>query len=51
MTTEPVKLRKVTEAATMLTLSRAKVYLMMDAGELAYVKLGRQPAHSAVRDR
>ena len=32
---------KVPEAARFLNLSRAKVYLLMDAGELAYAKFGR----------
>jgi len=30
-----------TEAATMLGLSRAKVYLLIDAGDLRRVKIGR----------
>jgi len=32
---------KVPEAARFLKLSRAKVYMLMDAGELAYAKFGR----------
>jgi excisionase family DNA binding protein len=36
-----VELVKVTEAAEMLAISRAAVYVLMDRGELRYVKLGR----------
>lgn len=35
------RLVRVTEVARHLSLSRSKIYLMMDAGELAYVKLGK----------
>jgi excisionase family DNA binding protein len=31
----------VAEAAAFLGLSRAKVYLLMDSGELAYAKFGK----------
>jgi excisionase family DNA binding protein len=31
----------VAEAGTFLSISRAKVYLLMDAGDLAYAKFGR----------
>lgn len=31
----------VAEAANMLSLSRSKVYLMMDAGDIPYLKFGR----------
>ncbi len=31
----------VSEAAEYLSISRSKLYEMMDKGELAYVKLGR----------
>jgi excisionase family DNA binding protein len=34
-------LAKVSEVADFLKLSRAKVYQLMDAGELCHVKLGR----------
>lgn len=34
-------LRRVTEVAGFLGISRSKVYAMMDSGELAYVKLGK----------
>jgi excisionase family DNA binding protein len=34
-------LMKVQEAAEFLRLSRSSLYAMMDAGELAFVKLGR----------
>ena len=32
---------KVPEAARFLNLSRAKVYMLMEGGELAYAKFGR----------
>jgi excisionase family DNA binding protein len=35
------KLARVVEVAKYLSMSRSKVYAMMDAGELAYVKLGK----------
>jgi excisionase family DNA binding protein len=35
------RLAKVGEAAEHLGLSRAKLYQMMEAGELTYVKIGR----------
>lgn len=35
------KLHRVAEAAQFLALSRSKLYAMMDAGELEYVKIGR----------
>jgi excisionase family DNA binding protein len=35
------KLARVPEVAAFLNLSRSKVYQMMDAGDLAYVKLGK----------
>jgi excisionase family DNA binding protein len=43
---------RVPEAADYLGVSRSKLYLMMDAGELAYVKLGkcRRIAHAALLD-
>jgi excisionase family DNA binding protein len=34
-------LATVREAALFLRVSRAKLYLMMDSGDLKYVKLGR----------
>jgi excisionase family DNA binding protein len=34
-------LARVPEVARFLSLSRSKVYAMMDAGELKYVKLGK----------
>jgi excisionase family DNA binding protein len=34
-------LMTVTEAAEYLSISRSKLYQMMDSGELPYVKLGR----------
>jgi excisionase family DNA binding protein len=34
-------LARVSEVAAFLRLSRSKVYGMMDAGELKYVKLGK----------
>jgi len=34
-------LHPVTKVAQFLSLSRSKVYAMMDAGELPYVKLGK----------
>jgi excisionase family DNA binding protein len=34
-------LARVPEIAAFLSLSRSKVYQMMDAGELPYVKLGK----------
>jgi excisionase family DNA binding protein len=34
-------LARVLEVAKYLAMSRSKVYAMMDAGELAYVKLGK----------
>ena len=42
-TTEPNQggLARVTEVGGFLRVSRSKVYQMMDAGELAYVKLGK----------
>jgi excisionase family DNA binding protein len=36
-----VGLATVPEVAEFLSVSRAKLYLMMDAGHLAYVKLGK----------
>lgn len=35
------RLVRVSAVAKHLSVSRSKVYLMMDAGELAYVKLGK----------
>jgi excisionase family DNA binding protein len=35
------RLVRVTEVAQQLGLSRSKVYQMMDAGELSYVKFGK----------
>jgi len=35
------RLQPVSAVAAFLCLSRSKVYAMMDAGELAYVKLGK----------
>jgi len=35
------RLHRVAEAALYLALSRSKLYAMMDAGELEYVKIGR----------
>ena len=35
------RLVRVTEVAMHLSLSRSKVYLMMDAGELPFVKFGK----------
>jgi excisionase family DNA binding protein len=35
------QLARVAEVARFLNVSRSKVYQMMDAGELAYVKLGK----------
>lgn len=34
------RLATVVEVAEYLSVSRSKVYMMMDAGELAFVKLG-----------
>ena len=46
MTREPIavvadRLMTVQEAAGFLRLSRSTIYLLMDRGELAFVKLGR----------
>ena len=38
---ESRQLHRVAEAALYLALSRSKLYAMMDAGELEYVKIGR----------
>ncbi len=48
----PEGLARVTEVAKFLALSRAKLYLMMDAGELPYVRFGksRRVPWQAVRD-
>ena len=35
------QLHRVADAAQFLALSRSKLYAMMDAGELPYVKIGR----------
>jgi excisionase family DNA binding protein len=35
------QLGRVTEVAKYLNLSRSKIYLMMEQGELPYVKLGK----------
>jgi excisionase family DNA binding protein len=35
------QLRRVPEVAAMLSLSRSKVYQLMESGELPYVKIGR----------
>ena len=37
----PGCLQRVSQVALFLSLSRSKVYAMMDAGELPYVKLGK----------
>jgi excisionase family DNA binding protein len=37
----PMSFFKVEEVARLLSVSRAKVYAMMDAGELAYAKFGK----------
>ncbi len=37
----PKGLARVTEATRFLGLSKSKLYLMMDRGELAYVKFGK----------
>lgn len=36
-----VGLARICEAAEYLSVSRSKLYLMMDGGELPYVKLGK----------
>ena len=38
---EGQQLHRVAVAAQFLALSRSKLYAMMDAGELEYVKIGR----------
>ena len=38
---EGQQLHRVAAAAQFLALSRSKLYAMMDAGELEYVKIGR----------
>ena len=38
---ERQQLHRVAAAAQFLALSRSKLYAMMDAGELEYVKIGR----------
>jgi len=38
---EDGSLHPVTKVAAFLSLSRSKVYAMMDAGELPFVKLGK----------
>lgn len=40
LATVAAKLGTVTEVAAVLAISRSKVYQMMDAGELPFVKLG-----------
>ena len=37
----PSSLATVREVAAFLSLSRSKVYQMMDSGELPYIKLGK----------
>ena len=37
----PEKLRRVTEVARCLSLSRSSIYQLMDRGELPYVKIGK----------
>lgn len=37
----PAGLARVAEASAYLSISRPKLYLIMDAGELSYVKLGK----------
>jgi excisionase family DNA binding protein len=39
--TAPNGLARVLEAAQFLSVSRSKVYAMMDGGDLPYVKLGK----------
>jgi excisionase family DNA binding protein len=34
-------LARVTEASDYLSLSRSKIYLLMDGGQLGYVKIGK----------
>ncbi len=34
-------LRRITEAAEFLAISRSKVYMLMDSGQLSYVKIGK----------
>jgi excisionase family DNA binding protein len=37
----PHGLARVADAVEFLRVSRSKIYLMMDAGDIAYVKLGK----------